>query len=157
MQNNNRCYGILITMKNGQEKQGSIHPISSLMGEVVEIFREFGYQVASGPELETAYYNFEALNIPEGHPAQEMWDTFWIKGEKGEINAHTHLAGASTVYGKTQATSAGSSTGESVPQRSNGRDPRSAVSSNRGVMHYERHNIGGYERGTRHTLATTFW
>ena len=84
-------------MIGGKEKQGSIHPISALMGEIVGIFQEFGYQVASGPELETAYYNFEALNIPEGHPAQEMWDTFWIKGEKGKL-MRTHTSPVQVRY-----------------------------------------------------------
>ena len=79
------------------EEQGSMHPISSLMREIVGIFREFGYQVASGPELETAYYNFEALNIPEGHPAQELWDTFWIKNEKKKL-MRTHTSPVQVRY-----------------------------------------------------------
>ena len=84
-------------MEGEQEKQGSIHPISSLISEIVEIFRAFGYTVASGPELETAYYNFEALNIPEGHPAQEMWDTFWIKEQKGKL-LRTHTSPVQVRY-----------------------------------------------------------
>ena len=85
------------TMESGQEKQGSMHPISLVMGEIVRIFQEYGYQVASGPEMETAYYNFEALNIPEGHPAQEMWDTFWIKGEKKKL-MRTHTSPVQVRY-----------------------------------------------------------
>ena len=84
-------------MKSEQEKQGSIHPISALMEEIVQFFQEYGYRVASGPELETAYYNFEALNIPEGHPAQEMWDTFWIKGKRGEL-LRTHTSPVQVRY-----------------------------------------------------------
>lgn len=86
-----------VPMKSGQEKQGSMHPISAVMGEIVDIFREFGYQVASGPELETAYYNFEALNIPEEHPAREMHDTFWIKGEKEKL-MRTHTSPVQVRY-----------------------------------------------------------
>ena len=79
------------------ERKGSIHPVTSLISEVVGIFREFGYVVASGPELEQAYYNFEALNIPDGHPAQEMWDTFWIKGQSGEL-MRTHTSPVQVRY-----------------------------------------------------------
>ena len=81
-------------------RKGSIHPVTSLISEVVTIFREFGYTVTLGPELEKSYYNFEALNIPDGHPAQEMWDTFWIKGRPGELLRDAHLSGAGAVYGK---------------------------------------------------------
>lgn len=84
-------------MSGEQRKQGSMHPISTLMQEIVSTFQRFGYEVASGPELETAYYNFEALNIPEGHPAQEMWDTFWIKGKKGNL-LRTHTSPVQVRY-----------------------------------------------------------
>ena len=58
--------------------QGRIHPISQVIHRAVEIFNEMGFTVAEGPELETDYYNFDALNIPPDHPARDMWDTFWI-------------------------------------------------------------------------------
>lgn len=78
-------------------RKGSIHPVTSLISEVIGIFRTFGYAVALGPELEKAYYNFEALNIPDGHPAQEMWDTFWIKGRSGEL-LRTHTSPVQVRY-----------------------------------------------------------
>ena len=78
-------------------RKGSIHPVTSLIGEVVDIFHELGYTVSLGPELEQAYYNFEALNIPDGHPAQEMWDTFWIKGRPGEL-LRTHTSPVQVRY-----------------------------------------------------------
>ena len=84
-------------MSGGQEKSGSMHPISTLMQEMVNFFQKYGYEVASGPEIETAYYNFEALNIPEDHPAQEMWDTFWIKGQKGKL-LRTHTSPVQVRY-----------------------------------------------------------
>ena len=74
-----------------EQKKGSIHPISLLMREITDIFGEFGYTIAVGPEMETAYYNFEALNIPKGHPAQEMWDTFWIK-DQPDMLMRTHTS-----------------------------------------------------------------
>ena len=83
-------------MEQGRIK-GSMHPISSLLHEILIIFHDFGYVAESGPELETAYYNFEALNIPEGHPAQEMWDTFWIKGHSGKL-MRTHTSPVQVRY-----------------------------------------------------------
>ena len=85
------------TMSAGKEKYGSMHPVSVLMQEIVSVFQKFGYKIASGPELETAYYNFEALNIPKGHPAQEMWDTFWIKGQKEKL-LRTHTSPVQVRY-----------------------------------------------------------
>lgn len=59
-------------------KAGTVHPISIVIDEIIEIFTGMGFEVAEGPELESDYYNFEALNIPEEHPAREMQDTFYI-------------------------------------------------------------------------------
>src|SRR5437773_582667 len=60
-------------------KTGHIHPISRAILEISEIFAEMGFRVAEGPELETEFYNFDALNIPADHPARDMQDTFWLK------------------------------------------------------------------------------
>ena len=56
---------------------GAEHPVIRIMNEVVSVFRAMGYSVGEGPEVETDYYNFDALNIPEGHPARESQDTFY--------------------------------------------------------------------------------
>lgn len=58
--------------------QGSKHPITLVTEEVCHVFQELGYDVVIGPEVETDYYNFEALNIPKDHPARDMQDTFYI-------------------------------------------------------------------------------
>lgn len=58
---------------------GHVHPISKTLNEIIEIFASMGFSVAEGPEIENEFYNFDALNIPLGHPAREMWDTFWLK------------------------------------------------------------------------------
>ncbi|OYY64763.1 phenylalanine--tRNA ligase subunit alpha [Sphingomonas sp. 28-62-11] len=60
---------------------GSIHPVSQVMDELAEIFADMGFAVATGPEIETDWYNFTALNIPETHPARAMHDTFYLAGE----------------------------------------------------------------------------
>lgn len=60
---------------------GGLHPITLMERELVEIFRALGYQAVEGPEVEGEFFNFDALNIPEHHPARDMWDTFWLQGE----------------------------------------------------------------------------
>ncbi|MHA6721944.1 phenylalanine--tRNA ligase subunit alpha [Sphingomonas sp. RS2018] len=60
---------------------GAIHPVSQVMDELAEIFADLGFAVAEGPELETDWHNFSALNIPETHPARAMHDTFYLAGE----------------------------------------------------------------------------
>lgn len=57
---------------------GSQHPVSQILDEIKEIFSFMGFEIAEGPEIESDYYNFQALNIPEDHPAKEMHDTFYL-------------------------------------------------------------------------------
>jgi phenylalanyl-tRNA synthetase alpha chain len=61
---------------------GTVHPVSQVMDELAEIFADLGFAVATGPEIETDWHNFTALNIPETHPARAMQDTFYIAGEQ---------------------------------------------------------------------------
>ena len=65
-----------------QGYRGGRHPHAVTMARIVEIFRQAGYAVASGPEVESDYYNFEALNIPAHHPARAMHDTFYLEGRE---------------------------------------------------------------------------
>jgi phenylalanyl-tRNA synthetase alpha chain len=58
---------------------GTIHPVSQVMDELAEIFADLGFAVATGPEIETDFHNFDALNIPETHPARAMHDTFYLE------------------------------------------------------------------------------
>ncbi|MCX7596962.1 MAG: phenylalanine--tRNA ligase subunit alpha [Fischerella sp.] len=67
-----------VTMPGIYRPQGKIHPINSIIDRAVDIFVGMGYTVASGPEMETDYYNFEALNTPPDHPARDMQDTFYL-------------------------------------------------------------------------------
>lgn len=66
---------------------GTVHPVSQVMDELAEIFADMGFAVAEGPEIEDEWFNFDALNIPETHPARAMHDTFYfpeqMRGEKG--------------------------------------------------------------------------
>ncbi|MCH8969854.1 MAG: phenylalanine--tRNA ligase subunit alpha [Planctomycetes bacterium] len=58
---------------------GSVHPVTAVQWEVEEIFERLGFTIETGPEMESDYYNFEALNIPAWHPARDMQDTFWLE------------------------------------------------------------------------------
>ncbi len=58
--------------------QGRLHPTTQVIREICGAFISMGFQVAEGPEVEWDHFNFEILNIPEGHPARDMWDTLWI-------------------------------------------------------------------------------
>ena len=55
-----------------------MHPVTIVQRQIEEVFSRLGFIVATGPEMETEYYNFEALNIPPMHPARDMQDTFWL-------------------------------------------------------------------------------
>ncbi|MDN5697638.1 MAG: phenylalanine--tRNA ligase subunit alpha [Rubrobacter sp.] len=67
-----------VTLPGVARKRGSIHPSQRVMDDIVDFFVGLGYGVAEGPEVETDYYNFTALNIPPGHPARGMQDTFFL-------------------------------------------------------------------------------
>jgi len=67
---------------------GSIHPITWITQEICDIFSRLGFDIAEGPEIETDYYNFEALNIPKNHPARDMQDTFFVS-ENIVLRTHT--------------------------------------------------------------------
>ncbi len=59
--------------------RGHLHLLTKVDKEIRDIFRSMSFSVVEGPEVETSYYNFDALNIPQNHPARDVWDTFWIK------------------------------------------------------------------------------
>jgi len=63
-----------------RHESGHYHPITLVEQELTDVFTSMGFMVLDGPELESDYYNFEALNIPPGHPARDIQDTFYIKG-----------------------------------------------------------------------------
>ena len=67
-----------ITLPGNRWEAGVRHPLRQVMDEITEIFFALGYSVEEGPDIESAYYNFEALNIPEDHPARDDQDTFYI-------------------------------------------------------------------------------
>jgi phenylalanyl-tRNA synthetase alpha chain len=76
------------TMPAREVWHGSVHPVSMVIDEVCEIFRQLGFTIALGPEAETEWYNFQALNFPADHPAMELHDTLYLEGG-GVLRTHT--------------------------------------------------------------------
>jgi phenylalanyl-tRNA synthetase alpha chain len=68
-----------VTIPGSAAPLGHLHPITRLEHEIEDIFASMGFSIADGPEVETEFYNFDALNVPADHPARDMQDTFWIK------------------------------------------------------------------------------
>ena len=84
---------VTLPVRMAAVETGRIHPISQAMDEIVVIFAEIGFAVAEGPDIETDDYNFTKLNFPQGHPAREMHDTFFLEpdatGERKLLRTHT--------------------------------------------------------------------
>ncbi len=89
----NERVDVTLPVRQNPLEAGRIHPISQVMDEITAIFADMGFTIAEGPDIETDYYNFTALNFPEGHPAREMHDTFFFneddKGERRVLRTHT--------------------------------------------------------------------
>ncbi len=79
-----------VTLPGRSLPAGHMHPVSRTIWEVTQIFVKMGFQVVQGLEVETDYYNFQALNIPADHPARDMQDTFWVA--PGQLLLRTHTS-----------------------------------------------------------------
>ena len=71
--------------------EGSVHPVSQVTEEVIAIFSNLGFEVADGPQIESDYYNFDALNIPPEHPARQEFDTFYVSGDDDKTNMPSNV------------------------------------------------------------------
>jgi phenylalanyl-tRNA synthetase alpha chain len=78
-----------VTLPGRGRHAGGLHPVSRTMERIEQLFRSIGFDVADGPEIETDYYNFTALNQPENHPARSMHDTFYLADGKHLLRTHT--------------------------------------------------------------------
>lgn len=85
-----------ITLSSKKNQKGGLHPCSLVIGEILDIFTAMGFEVKQGPEVETDFFNFQALNIPKDHPAREMQDTFYIS-EDLLLRTHTSPMQARTM------------------------------------------------------------
>ena len=81
-----------VTLAETRFPQGGIHPLTLLDREIGEIFTRLGYRIIEGPELESAWLNFDALNIPADHPARTMQDTFFIEPLRSNLVLRTHTS-----------------------------------------------------------------
>jgi phenylalanyl-tRNA synthetase alpha chain len=82
--------GINPTLPGLKTDSAHYHPLTIVAREICDVFRELGFGIRLGPEIETDYYNFEALNTPKDHPARDMWDTFYLDAAKGVLlRTHT--------------------------------------------------------------------
>jgi len=73
-----------VSVPGKKVERGHLHPLTLIQNKVNEIFTSLGFEIVEGPEVETEWYNFDALNIPKDHPARDMWDTFWLKEPENE-------------------------------------------------------------------------
>ncbi|MGB9726558.1 MAG: phenylalanine--tRNA ligase subunit alpha [Minisyncoccia bacterium] len=94
-----------ITRPGIKKEIGSLHPLTSVFKEITETFRILGFEIVEGPEIENEYYNFDALRIPENHPARDMWDTLWlnskVKNQKSKLLLRTHTSPMQIRYMET--------------------------------------------------------
>ncbi len=77
-----------LTLPGYRRPLGSIHPVTRVLREIEDIFLGLGFKIETGPEVESVYYNFDALNIPESHPSRDDWDTLYVDA-KTVLRAHT--------------------------------------------------------------------
>ena len=84
-----------VTLPGRGLARGGLHPVSKTLSRIQALFRSIGFEVATGPEIETDFYNFSALNIPDDHPARAMHDTFYLKS--GEL-LRTHTSPVQIRY-----------------------------------------------------------
>lgn len=80
-----QCEALDVTLPGRKRGQGGLHPVSLSLERIEAIFGSMGFDVAQGPEIESDWFNFTALNTPEDHPARSMHDTFYVEG--GSVNA----------------------------------------------------------------------
>lgn len=85
-----------VTIPGQPIRRGSLHPLNQTMNDMIDIFQSMGFDVVDGPEVETEYYNFEALNVPADHPARDMQDTFYI-GDGLVLRSQTSAAQIRTM------------------------------------------------------------
>jgi phenylalanyl-tRNA synthetase alpha chain len=90
---NNDLPDLNLNLADQAIKFGHLHPHTGMKTRVADIFHSMGWQILEGPEVENEYYHFESLNVPVGHPARDMWDTFWLnypKTDKGRLLLRAH-------------------------------------------------------------------
>lgn len=108
------------------DKKGHLHPITRMANDIGSIFQKLGFEIISGPELETEWYCFDALNVSKDHPARDMQDTFWIKQSREELAKYAEQVESDRPVLRTQVTAATARFLETVAKE--GVYPRGSVS-----------------------------
>lgn len=100
-----RAERIDITRPGAKIHKGGLHPLTRVQRDIERIFTSLGFEVVEGPEVETEWYNFDALNVPKNHPARDMHDTFWLeqsalhaKDPKKHLLLRTHISPVQVRY-----------------------------------------------------------
>jgi phenylalanyl-tRNA synthetase alpha chain len=110
---------VTLPVRPAPTTQGRIHPISQVWDEITAIFSDMGFKIAEGPDIETDWYNFTALNFPEGHPAREMHDTFFLQpgpdGTRKVLRTHTSPVQIRSMKQTNEKPAAGYLTGAFEP------------------------------------------
>ncbi len=85
-----------LTLPGIAQERGATHPLTQVQTKAMDVMRRLGFTLEEGPDIETPYYNFDALNIPENHPARDMQDTFWLP-DNHLLRSHTTTVQARTL------------------------------------------------------------
>ncbi|OGE19456.1 phenylalanine--tRNA ligase subunit alpha [Candidatus Daviesbacteria bacterium RIFCSPLOWO2_02_FULL_41_8] len=90
-------FSLQLPKLQAKERKGHLHPLTQLLQETIEAFEKLGFQQFDAPHIDSDYYNFEVLNIPEGHPARNLWDTFYLDpynlgSQPGRMLLRTHTS-----------------------------------------------------------------
>jgi phenylalanyl-tRNA synthetase alpha chain len=88
-----------LTLPGIAQQRGAVHPLTEVQEKCMDVMRRLGFVLEEGPDIETPYYNFDALNIPENHPARDMQDTFWLPDNK-LLRSHTTTVQARVLQRK---------------------------------------------------------
>lgn len=92
LQNRLESEQIDVTLPGRKPIPGTLHPVTRMIREITRVFGLMGFQTVEGPEVEDAYYAFDALNIPQDHPARDVWDTIFIESDEREIVLRPHTS-----------------------------------------------------------------
>ena len=103
-----------VTMPGKVHEVGGLHPLNVVLNDMIDIFQSMGFDVVDGPEVETDHYNFEALNVPQDHPARDMQDTFYLADN---LLLRTQTCGADPHHGATPPAHPRYLPRQSVPRR----------------------------------------
>jgi phenylalanyl-tRNA synthetase alpha chain len=88
-----------LTLPGIAQQRGAVHPLTEVHKTCMDVMRRLGFALVEGPDIETPYYNFDALNIPENHPARDMQDTFWLPNNM-LLRSHTTTVQARSLEKK---------------------------------------------------------